>query len=143
MIRSIDIKQEINHIINDNFQTKVLSNKVKDNFKAPAFFTRIETINMDYETKLRNFEHYTVEIHYFPTIVNDDIDILKTQAKLREIFDTTVNIKNRYLEIFNVKERIYQGTLFFNFSLQFEQYKEHEETSDMITEVIINEERND
>lgn len=131
MVTILDIKKAVNNLISSNFKTEILSNKVKDNFKAPAFFTKVESLEYEYETVFRNSEIYKIEIHYFPSNLNDDIELMKIQTKLRSIFDRKLKVKNRYLNITNIKERIHLGTLFFNFNIEFQQYKDYSD-SDLI-----------
>ena len=87
MVTMTDLKKSVNKTIKDNFEMAVNSNNVKDSFKTPAFFTTIEPINFNFETKYRNTESYIIRVHYFPKIHNDDIEIYQIADKLRKCFD--------------------------------------------------------
>lgn len=131
MITIIDIKKALNKEIEKNFDVKVLANSVKDNFKTPAFFTKVEPLAYDYETRFRQAEVYRLEIHYFPERFNNEFELMTVQSKLRQIFDRKFDVKERKLNILEIEESIHQGTLFFRFKLEFQQYREAPEYEKM------------
>lgn len=137
MINIIDIKKAVNNIIKKEFSIPLLSNRVKDNFKTPAFFTKVKPNLYEYETKIRHEESYSIEIHYFPNRIYDEEDLMKVLTKLRKVFDRKLKVRDRKLNIINIRESIHEGTLFFRFNLNFQQYKDIPETS-TIDEIVIN-----
>lgn len=115
-----DIKKSVIKIINGNFDFKVRSNEVVDNFDKPSFFVYIPFSHSSPETVTTNRRTYQVEIQLNNAIHNK---LLEVQEELYSLFDYTLSVKDRVFSINNVDSEIIDKNLYFNFEISFMEIK--------------------
>lgn len=141
MIKLTDIKLAINKLIYNELGIEVTSNTVKDSFSVPAIFTSIEPINYEHLTENIEQQYLMCIVHYFPSKGEGDLDLLEMSERLKRIFNMKLKVKDRYLNVENIRESIVDDTLMFKFNLFYYQDKGRVEEGEKMQEIII--ERND
>lgn len=137
MIKLTDIKLAINKLIYEELNIKITSSTVKDSFSIPAIFTSLEHINFEHVTKNLEQQNLMCVVHYFPSKNECDLDLLNMSEKLKRIFDMKLKVKDRYLNVENVRENIVDDTLMFKFNLFYYQNKSRKEEEEKIQEIFI------
>lgn len=112
---------------------KVIQSDVKEGFKRPSFFVAYGNVKKsDSGTELykRDLE---ITIRFFPESRDKYTDqCYDMMESLEYLFDSTLQVEDRYLSIDEVDSGITDGVLHFSFSLSFYEARETGDTHDLM-----------
>lgn len=119
MITLVDIKKSINQVLKINFpDIKPYAGEVKEGFIRPSFFTSIIPILFNYDTTNYSSNKLMVVINYFSEN-ETELENLKMIDGLKKAFGMTLNVKDRYFTLRDIRTDITDGVLQFKFDLNF------------------------
>lgn len=115
----------------------VYAAEVIEGFKRPCFFTQILMPTSSHETINRTFNRRIVIIHYFSEN-GTELENLMMYSRLEQIFGLKLRVKNRMLNVENVRSDIADGVLQFKFDLDFYTRIEREDEYELMQELKLN-----
>ncbi len=119
MITLVDIKKSINQVLKANFPgIKLYADEVKEGFARPSFFTSIIPISFNYDTTNYSSNKLMVVINYFSKN-ETELENLKMIDGLKKALGMTLNVKDRYFTLRDIRTDITDGVLQFKFDLNF------------------------
>jgi hypothetical protein len=138
-----DIKKAINMKIISGFNMKPTSTDISEGFERPSFFVDIEGNKKDLGND--SFErNLKIIIYYFPEVedsqgvaINTTNKLMEVQEKLEEIFDSKLQVMDRFLNIDESKGETIDGILQFSFEIYYIDTKECGESGVMADEIRI------
>lgn len=143
MTRLTDIYAAVNALLIKRYPNiKVHGKEVREGYKKPSFFVSFTPIeNSNHSVNFR-YKKYDIVVVYFQE-QSDEIDNLEKIDEMEELFGNGFKVGERYIHV-DEFEHEYIGEddniLQFTVTIEFYDDIEKEETSDMMSEIVMNQE---
>ncbi len=130
LITAINLK--IRTLETEAFEVVINENDVKEGFKRPSFFSKIE------ETRTTHYLHdfmreVTISIYYFPSDRDKyQLEVMEMQQKMEKLFKNGLEVGDRHINIEDdIEGDVSDGVL--SITMKFKYYDVDESESEMLT----------
>ncbi|WP_061101921.1 phage tail terminator family protein [Peptostreptococcus anaerobius] len=133
MITVMDVKAAFNRKIKKVTGVGVGSHAIDEDIAGPIFFTNMSVISSSAVNKTLHRNNLRLRALYYPAKKLDKIDMYKVQADLEKEFRLSLEVKDRVLNVEDIKFDVdeEEGFMYFTFRVEYMTRYEKEEYDTM------------